>query len=87
MLRTAWCNTTRGTPGCAPKTRLSTDGMVAPVTATLQPSQLMPANQNACTFSSGPKRVDPVAAETGSSICSVMAPDGIPNRPRCSVSW
>src|SRR5665811_1753119 len=24
-----------------------------------------------------------VAAETGSSMCSVMAPDGIPNLPRC----
>ncbi len=60
---------------------LSTDGFVAPVAATLHPSQLIPANQNACTFSNGPNRVACVAVAAGANMSSIIIPDGIPNIP------
>ncbi len=66
---------------------LSTDGLVAPVAATLQPSQLMPANQKAWTVSSGPNLVATDATASPASMSSVMAPDGIPKAPRWLVSW
>src|SRR6266542_5731235 len=40
--------------GTAPASRLSTLGLVAPATAIVQPSQLIPASQNTCTIFSGP---------------------------------
>src|SRR5262249_4447780 len=52
--RTLWWRTTRGTAGIVPLTKSSTDGAVAPTAAIEQPSQLIPASQNACTTFSGP---------------------------------
>src|SRR5215204_1855809 len=56
---TGWCRTTLGRPGIVPASNSSTDGDVAPVTATEQPSQLIPATQNTWTTPSGPSSLPP----------------------------
>src|SRR5579859_7718260 len=72
---------TWGRPGRVPFSSASTGGEVAPATATVQPSQLIPANQKAYTLLSGPFN--------GSSCCSSCGPgrptsaDGV--RPLGSV--
>src|SRR5688572_2796821 len=42
-----------------PRSRSSTDGLVAPLAAIEQPSQLIPAIQNTCTMFSGPVGLPP----------------------------
>jgi hypothetical protein len=69
MLMTGWWSTTRGIPGCDPSSRLSTEGLVALVALSEQPSQDIPANQKAWTFSSGPMR-EPGADLARSAIMS-----------------
>ena len=58
-----WWSERTGRPGNEPVSRSSTFGAVAPKTAIEQPSQLMPASQNACTFSKGPVIRAEAAAE------------------------
>src|SRR2546423_8002102 len=51
---TGWERITCGKPGRVPVSSASTGGEVAPATAIVQPSQLIPASQKAYTLLSGP---------------------------------
>ncbi len=87
MFTTGWWRTTRGMPGCDPSSRLSTDGVVALVAESEHPSHDMPANQKACTFSSGPMREAGASRDVGSSMCSMYMRFGRPKSPISGLSW
>src|SRR5712691_4947235 len=53
-------------PGREPVSSASTEGAVAPATAMVQPSQLIPANQKAYTLLSGPFRGSSCRSACGS---------------------
>src|SRR5437588_2989209 len=98
---TGWCRTTFGMPGIVPANSSSTDGLVAPETAIVQPSQLIPASQNTWSSSSGPSALPPrppkpdVASEPKTApacgtfcsfSCSPLAPWGSYAIPEASIS-
>jgi hypothetical protein len=55
-------------PGWEPSSRLSTLGVVAPVTETVQPSQLMPANQKGAALLKGQSALNDSWASKGEPL-------------------